>query len=127
MVVTASDTRSVGTVTWGAVGGSPPAPMANMALIVDSAPSVADVCEMLARNNVQVVAPAFAASAMPKTSQSPGVSEMLVTFAGTSCVAPVVVAVTIDSIYSPIFPAAALSFVVVPVITDDTAVPSALM
>ena len=66
-----------------------------------------------------VVVPAWSKQMFPRTSQSPAVRLMLVTLAAVPVVSDTALATsTVLSISSPTLPAAALSFVVVPMIPD---------
>jgi hypothetical protein len=75
---------------------------------------VADVVEIHPRLMITPVPAAPLKATLPQTSQSPAVSEMLVTSAFVLEVSDEVLSATILLTYSPTLPAAALLFVVVP-------------
>lgn len=84
---------------------------------------VAEVVLIQPRISVTVVAAFGANPTQPHTSQSPAVSEMLVTLAGVPLVSETAEPnATVDSITSPTEPAAALLFVFVPTMSGRVSV-----
>jgi UDP-N-acetyl-D-mannosaminuronate dehydrogenase len=82
----------------------------------------ADVVEIQATNAVMVVVPPGLKETLAQTSQSPAVNEIDVTFMGTLVVIETAEPTkTVDEMISPISPAAALSFVAVPVLMPVSA------